>query len=900
MTAPTKPQGSDSFTGLAASLTSAGISPTLRGGTDGAFTGESGRSVSTQPPAEQAPFAGMGVFLEAPDAKVFKMLDELVRRQELIAQNQMQIDAHWLWTVAGYGLFTSLKKDPGKDMYQQSLLYGSRAIEMMPVPNKSRDLVRKATSTILSDFPEIECEPLTDSEEASNACDLANRFLVQDSSEQGTNDAVLWNDRVERALATGSSYIEYWVDPVAGGYVPFQIEAHPNAESPLTPLVDAQGVPTTDYPMRYVTGPLNPDGSPSGQSQFTDDPSEAAPQWQPKIMAQKWGNEHIRCFPETATVDTAEKVIVLGYCTLGTAKRRWKSVASMNPDDLGRLCDWTPTRYLPLLPPFQRARWKLTDGGKEKGGSSDERIMFYYHVQAKASPDYPKGCAVVATGAFDGRVLDRQLLAATVEVDKGQGKTKEVRCMEIRLVQITPIGDPYEQNPRGRAFVELFAGAAANNAYLALSFSEILEKIATQPFAIPVSSPLEGWQVEDARASGDFLIVNSKQDFPQQLTPPVLPSQTLEFYEKSDEAINSIAAQERAANGADNSKERSGKALQIAVNQNNVANTGMQTAVLNAYARGSRIKLELVTAFFSTTQQIAYTGEDGSYKQDDFSAVDFALVGKATIKAGTGTMMTPDAKVQYLGNLKAAGLVEDGEVAEAARPAFSKRLGLPPNSHEQYVERCLDSWLKGPPAPKQPQIGTPPLPSLEAGVVGSIPQAASPQTWEQEWSTYYAAKQQADQAQAQYQQQGQAYQLYLHNAALVAGGPPPEKLGPESQNAQAMTSYQMAVEAMQMGQQQALQAGQPWPPQPPVAPQIQLPPEPWQPFVDRPNDAEPLLATIWQRKLSKAMSTVKYATFRDTSPGWAQTLDLKYAKVVQTLQQVQQQHAPQPQAKAQP
>ena len=821
------------------------------------------------------PFQGMGPLLEGDDADVFKQVNGLILRQELIALNHLAQDTHWTYVKLGYP-WSTLTKEPGKDQYKQELPYGTAGISIQAVPNKVWDLINKTTGSLLVDFPEAEAEPADDSEQAEAACDMANRFLAQDASEQGTNDAVLFNDRVNRALTTASTYIECWTDPTGGGYVPLQIKAHPQAQDVANPLVGPDGMPTTDYVLRYVT---------SGQ-QFTDDPSQAAPQWQPKLRAAKWQREHIRVYPESATVDNADKLIILGFCTLGEARKRWQSVAQMEPDELSSLTDWTPIRYLPLLPPFQRGRWKLSDGReKERQGSSDERIMFYYHIFAKASPDYPKGADVVVSGKAGGFVIDRKLLAKEVEVPKAQGTAKETRCMEIPVVQVTPFGDPDDVDPSGRAFVELIAGAAENNAHLSMSFSEVVDKILHTPFATPSTSPISGEDVADAAATGDFLQILKPEDKPVQLTPPVLPTAFFNMYELADNAIDSAANQNKPAQGADKQQEVSGKARQIAIAQNNVPLSGPQTAVNNSYARWCRIKIERVMADFSTPQQLSYVGEDGAYKQEEFSGVDFALIGKVTIKTGTGTLMPPDQKVQYLGNLKEAGFLSPDEAMEAARPAFAKRLGLQSNPHEQYVERCIDAWLKGPPeSPPQspPQPGVPPAP---------------PNDWASQYRVWMTAQQQFESAQAQYQQQVQAQQQALQNQAIVSGGPP-QPLGPESQSETANRDYGMAQLALQTNPYNST------PLQPPQPPQVQ---KPWTPFAPRPNDNEPFIAALWARKISNTMSSPKYTQF---GPEWKDVLDRQYTATRQAAaiasaaqqpppQQGQPAHRPAP-AKPQP
>lgn len=794
--------------------------------------------------AGPAPKKLQGPLFEASDADAFNATHAQVLRQEPLAMSRLALDKHYTYVKLGYGLFSTLKKEPNKDIYSQRLEYGANAISMAGVPNKIWDQCNKTVETLLQDFPEPEAEPDDDSEEATNACQIANRFLKKDGSEQGTNDAVLYYDRAARSLVGATGFIEYWVDSTGGGWVPLQIKAHPLAVDANNPLVDPAGMPTTDYILRYVTA----DG------QFTDNPAEAAPQWQPKIRASKWEREHVRMFPENGPLDQARQVIVLGYCTIGEAKERWPEVAAMADEQLTSLLDWTPPRYIELLPPFQRARWRAADGReKEKQAASDERIIFYYHLYRVADRAYPKGCDLVLSGASGGMKLHQDTLSADVQITPPASqsaqpgpaassapapvapgaslpvplaqapmaapapqKVTETRCMEIPLVAVTLRPDPDEKDPTGRCYVEMLAGAAENNSYLASSFAELIDKILHQPFAIQSTSPIEGWQVEDARATGDFLLLNTPEDEPKQLPVPVLPTAFFNMYELTDEALNSMGSTERGAHGGDNAQERSGKAITLARSLNNVTLSSMLTALTTAYARGCRIKIQLAMKWFTTPQQLSYTGEDGAYKQDDWTGVDFARVGKVTIKAGTGTMMPPDQKVEYIATLAQGPvpLIPPDEAAEAARPSFAKRLGLPDNPHEQYVARCIDAWLKGP-----------------------------PEGWEQQYQTWFTAQQQF---------QAQVAAFTAQQAAAPTG---PALVPPDAG-------------APQGAPQGAL---------PPQAPQI---PMPWTPFAPRPNDDEPQLAAIWVRRLSRVISSVKFSGF---TPGWQQILTDKYLQERQYL-----------------
>jgi hypothetical protein len=873
-TLPTATSGSSTSGAPSASGTGSGATgtATVSGGQQiGAAPAATSPQAPQAPQApQQPPQQDLGFLLQADDRTVFEHVHGLVLRQELLAQNHLAQDTHWNYIVTGFP-WSELTKEPNRDIYKQTLPYGTAVVNTQAVPNKAWDLLNKTTEALLVDFPIAEAEPIDATEDASAACDLANRFLEQDAGERGTNDGEVWHERTMRALFTASSYLECWCDPAGGGYVPLQIKAHPQAQDPNNPLVGPDGMPTPDYILRYVTqAPIpGPDGDltfPPG-TQFTEDGSQAAPQWQPKLRAQPWGREHVRVYPEFRRVENAEKVVILGYCTLGEGKRRWSSLNAMTPEQLSTMCDWTPTRYLPLLPPYLRARWKWTDGReKEKSSSSDERIMFYYHLYVKACPDYPKGADIVVSGTDGGLVVDKSLLAQPVEVPRTSTMAdmptvepvREMRCMEIPIVQITPVSDPFDLDPSGRSFIELFAGACENSAHLTMSFSEILDQILHTPFSVPATSPIEGWQIEEARASGNMLLMRRPEDKPTQLTPPVIPASFFNFYELVDNAINSMASQNRPAQGADNQQEVSGKARQIAIAQNNVGLTGKNRTIAQAYARWCRIKIERAMADFDTPQQVAYVGEDGMYKQDAWVGVDFALVGKVTIKTGTGTLMRPDEKVQYLGNLQAAQMISPEEAADAARPAFAKRLGLAAKPEDQYVERSVTTWLKGPPP-------------------GWVEQAEQAQQAMQQYQAAIAPIQQ------QYQQAKQA-----HDMAVQA-----------AQNA-APPSPQLVVQPQKP---EVSQLAPPPPHVPPEPPPPQLPPPPpgpWSPFATRAIDTEPAVAATWVKKLRPAIASAKFDAFH---PLWQALGNNKYTEMRQAVaiaSGAQQQPQQQPGAAGQP
>ena len=146
----------------------------------------------------------------------------------------------------------------------------------------------------------------------------------------------------------------------------------------------------------------------------------------------------------------------------------------------------------------------------------------------------------------------------------------------------------------------------------------------------------------------------------------------------------------------------------------------MQQAVVTARKRYWRIKLQQAMKWYKTPQMLRFVGDDGAYKQEWFTGIDFAQVGAVDMQAGTGTMMPPQEKVQYVAQMAQMNFMGREEAADAARPTFSQTLGIPADPQQQRIERQVSTFLQGPPkgwmekaqqfdlAAQQAQAQTPP------------------------------------------------------------------------------------------------------------------------------------------------------------------------------------------------
>lgn len=786
------------------------VSPAVRGGSQEGFRGvdapvepsqEAPPGEPEQEPLGNEPIMGYGELLEADPATLFQAVHNLVLRQEWLAINRLEQDTHWARVRGGYP-FSRLVQNQDQSSWQAVLPPGMSGLTIAAVPNKALDLCNKAVETLMADPPKPLPKPVNDSEEAERAAEMAKRWLEMDGTEAGTNDNSVFFRALDAATYRSSSFLEYWVDKNGGGYVPYQIKAHPQAQDPQHPLVGPDGNPTTDPILRYVTA-AQPD---TGVRQFTNDPAKAEQVWQPKIVVDTCYREHIRLYPEDQDVHGAEGYIRLGYCTLGDAKKRWKAVADLPEGDQVALLDWTPTRYLVLLPAALRARWKLGLGSEknEAGGSNDERYVFWYRYCRKACPDYPRGFSVYVSGALGGFCFDRDTLSAEVEIPRsalegepgaGKPKAKDLREMDLPIVQVRLIQDTEFRDPTGWPLIGRIAGSSEVKAQIVASYAAMMDRMLNPATYTPATSPVQAFQVTNSRASGDHIPILSKEDIPTWEPQPEVPSGVLNFMTYLDSAMDSAASSSKAAQGANDQQEVSGVARQIAVHQANISMSRFNQAHLEAYSRHCRVKVQLAMAYYGAPQLIRYVGEDGAYKQEWWTGADFALVSDVGIQPGTGTMQTPQEKVNFAFTATQMKFLRAEDAEDIVRSAISTALGAPDDPHQQRIERQVSTFLEGPPQTMVPDPVT-----------------------------------------------GQAVNQWIMAKR--------QQLQIVQQNAQATQAFQQQAQAAAM-QGMPVQGG-------PVLTPV---PNVWSPFADRATDQDPAVAGMRKRRLGKLIDTARFESF---------------------------------------
>ncbi len=740
--------------------------------------------------------------------------EQLWRSQDRLGKNRWAIDVHFR-RIRSNIPFARLDKIPNQGIWVAKVPNGMSKEAAAAVPCKCDDLCNKIEDTLMADPPKPAPTSHVDDTSAKAAAELAKSVLNQINGATGTNEVAAYRWALSNAFTGSSSFIHYRLDRTGGGNQPLQKLAHPLAQDPANPLVamvpDPSGVPdpltgqpammeerTSNPILRYV-GPPTPD-APAGQ--FVQDASQADREWLPGIVLDRLRREQVRVFPPTASVKDAAAVELLLWCSLADARAMWpKTVGQMSQEDLLGLASWTPAMAPDMIVPYA-FRGSLSAGGT--GPSLDEvgsfspllqRRMFYYCLYIKDSPEYPGGYYSVTNGFKGGLVLADGDMEYVVKLPVS-GTTKRAR--DIPVVQVTPMKDIDGGDPMGWPLSSRFAGTSEATANLLAAFADVCDNMVHAHVFLRSTATVDEDDWADRLTP---IVLNPGDPEPTYERFPTLPP-IIELVDKLDKAADTISGLTATAQGLDTANSKSGVAKNLDVRQALISMSGFQQDLIAGMCRGWRIELQMMQAFFTSRQMLQATGEEGSGAVEWWSAEDLASVDdRVGLQPGTGTMMTPEGKAQYVAFLQGQGWKTPEEAAEIALPGIASDLGVPQDPYKAAIERSVDQFLKGPPA-----------------------------GWLDARNAY---TQEVAGLQAQYQAQ--------------------------------------TAPALAMGQ--------------PVQPFTPPPAPGMDPFPTRPNDGEPAVATIYQKRLSKMFMDPQYAA---QDPAWQQTAIGCYQRAVAAIQAVQQ------------
>lgn len=627
----------------------------------------------------------LGFILDEPDEeKVAKHIYELRKAQDAIRSRNRATWKRNRWWREGKR-FVRLEKKENSQAWEAKLPPGMASAP--PVPNKTDRLCRRLVNTIMVDPPYPECEPGDNSSEARDAAEFATRYLAVKGSPSDLNTEAICRRSLDKAMTYASTYAVVHTDPAGSGHRPRLIGAHPEAATEEDALLDpATGseAPEEELTDRY----LRANGT------ITDDPTEAELQWLPGPKVRLLTGLQLDLLPETATgIDDAIGIVIADTSTLGDLKQQFPDVIeALSEDEMTALCTWRPDNFRDLIPPYTaEPEDQKTEDGKWKDSQTVVTLCTYY----KRCAEYPWGCYAIAAG--EKFLLHRQKWSAFFpQQPKADGTERPdaEETLEIPASQLRCMDDNVYDNPAGIALTESL-GPADEIRASALGFElEYMFRFGNpQPF-IPMGSIIQPQQLR--QRDGTPVMVNPNgQVFYEPV--PALPQTIPTLREEMGHEMDDESGLQQAGQGVEDPSVKSGIHARVVVQEALKAVGHIRTNTAHFYIRLNRILLEQARAFADVQQMISYVGDDGQYKEKEWSRTTFRNTKNVTIARGSFTMHTLLAKQEMANEAFDRKMIDPEEYKELISGGVSPVLGMQDDPHLMRVRTQIEVWQDGPP-----------------------------------------------------------------------------------------------------------------------------------------------------------------------------------------------------------
>lgn len=623
---------------------------------------------------------GFGYILDEPDeTKVAKhIVKDLLETQEKQLARDIAVSKVCRWWREGKR-WVKLEKKENQTVWTAKLPAGMASAP--PIPNKTNRLCVRTGNTLLVDDAYPDCEAGDNSSEAKEGAEFSRRYLVVKGSVTELNMPEVMRDAFDLSATYMSAFGWVITDPTAGGSRPRRMLAHPMAQSEQDALLDpATGMNAQEEELveRY----LRPDGS------LTDNPTEAEDQWLPGPRIRLLNSLQVRFIPDTApSLAKAEGCIITDFTTLGDLRARYPdAIEALDRDELQKLCSYKPKHLDDLLPPYTTVPEDQKD---EEGNYRDGQFVVYHVVYYRQTGEYRRGCNAVVGG--DSILLHRQKWCHLTEQE---GKQVE-ECLMIPVAQQRCMNDTVTGNSMGKALA-MELGPADEITASSLGYQlEYMFRYGNPLQFLPIGSIVQPKQL--VLRNGDPVMVNPQgQPFTEQIPPfPAAIGRDLREEMKADQ--DDSAGLQQAAQGVEDPSVKSGIHAQTIVQEALKAVSHMRANLGFFFITLNTILLEHARAFVTVPQLLEFAGEDGEYKQREFSRTDFRKTKKVTIQRGSFTMHTLVAKQEMANNAFDRQVIDPDEYQELLSGGISPIVGMQENPHLLRIRRQIEAWKLGPP-----------------------------------------------------------------------------------------------------------------------------------------------------------------------------------------------------------
>lgn len=650
-------------------------------------TGDVDSAEGTRPSEEQSPQYGDamtgGALLEDPDeAKVAQQIVKLWTDQDP------------LWTKhRAECLAAAMRREGRTDVIIDKRENVSEWKVMSwdtvdPCFNYMGKLLRHLPALLYGDPPQPRVEPEDTENHDQVTAEFTQRLLRDlnaDTNLDGTNTT---RSAFDLASTYKSAFVWSYVVP-QGQRQALQIEAHPQAmmaDQPLAGPPDPMtGMPTPLNPAEAVNRYVAQDGT------LTDSKDGAALQWVPALREEVLTSLQVRPVPATAPdLWHAAGALVALFLPLS----QWKM---MYPETLGQLDEETKGKL--MARPQGTVKYLLhhLDAKDQKrllDQTGDDALVLGVLHWCEESPVYPQGFYGVALGS--GVLAYRGPWAHPVTQ----------RGLRVPLSQIMQYREGTRSFYGGKGAGDILGPMQEVFAQTVQYELATMDRNAHRKTFVPVGSPVTPDEYDDP---GQRMLLSGPGGTPFQ-----------EDLEQLDPAIKDLAALAQqqmedaiglsdTARGLDSPNVQSGRQAFAVIGQAQSALSEVRQHRDRFEQRRWQNQIEQVGAFFTVPQVMQYAGEDGDQVAKRWTGDDVRNTRTVRIKPGTGTLMTPQQKVEQALGLAAnpATGITPAMVQAVVSGGMSLEMGFPEDPQRQRIKRQLAKWEAGPPEGWAPQPPTP-------------------------------------------------------------------------------------------------------------------------------------------------------------------------------------------------
>ena len=552
--------------------------------------------------------------------------------------------------------------------------------------NKGATLCRKFASLMWADPPAPDAMPADGSDEARDAAEFTNRALIHVQNKLQT--AKKGRRAFDRASVFGSGFTYYTMrsservkKEISAG---FEIDEAGNMVEAAEHIDGAarreDGMGWSQYRSMYVRA----DGT------LTEDMSEGVEENVPELHEEVLTGRNVRFIPHSAEdIWDAHGAMIAAFPTWGELRRQFPELDKLADDEKEKLFDFKPARAKYSMTPQEQRTWN------KRPEDDDEKLVFTLAVYYTGCPDYPKGAYLLSVGGK--KVLEQTPWSFEVE-------DREV-ALPIPLSQYAQFeeGDP---SPYYYGMMHLIGLGNEVRQQMVAALQDHIEWMLNAKIFVPISSTL---RPADLRQAGRTMIPINPGGQPTFEQIPSFPAEGLRLWEMSTTEMEHDTGLGNVATGLESPQVQSGKHAQQIVAQVHSTLSDVRQNNIDGYLRDCEIQLMMIRAFYTLPSIISWVGEDGAYKEREWTGADLGLTSQVQLKAGTMTMLTPTAKTTVAYQFASNGMLSQDDLRDVISSNLGGLLGIQDKPELLRIRRQIAAWKQGPPEGWEPAMDQEPV-----------------------------------------------------------------------------------------------------------------------------------------------------------------------------------------------